>query len=1166
VYLRSIRLRGFKSFARSTELRLEPGVAVVIGPNGSGKSNLAEAVMWALGEQSPTTMRGASMQDVIFAGSDSRRAAGSAEVELTLDNGDGSLPLPSPEVSLTRRVHRDGQSTYLINRSACRLSDVVDLMSACGLGKEMHSIIGQGRVESLLASKPEDRRALIEEAAGLGRYKRRRERAVLKLREVRRNLERAIDLEREVGAQLTPLRRQASAAEQLRAAGRELDEVRGRLLAGEVETLDGRLAELRGRLRRLDARRAKLDKALVGIAARRTAEEEAFAGAIEERERHAQRVLRGRVLGGRLESCARLTEQRLRLLDEVGRAAAAERDRLLDALGSGDGAQADDGAAERAALKAAGRQAEAAHAETAAALAAGRRTLGERRAELSRVEAERENALLRSARLEERGATLTAEAAELARGCQELERETGAAGRAAGAAAEAAARASEGLDTQVAAAERAAEAERAARESLAAAEGRQHELAAAAAAADAEIAHVGAALAELEDVDESALRVARAFPGTAALSASLTCEPGYEKALGAALARFSGGIAVPAAVDGWSLLEALRRAKVGIVRLILPGRRAASADAAPAGAEPLADRVGGAPPWLRDVLSDTVVVDDLRAVPDDFAGLAVTRDGAYYRPAEGQLGLAAGLPAAVLLERRAHLEASVRRREALRTELSAAAAEAGRVRAEAQGAAAEQARCARAAQEARGAAERAQRDAGRAEAALRELGSRLERDRRGREAHLSEAADLGAELERLQTRAAELLVRAEQLAVPLTAAETALLELEERHEHTLTALTRARVELEQREAAQRRRAEEREQAGRRSAEGRRRLAELEERLAVLPAVQEVSGALLAACAALQERAQALGERLSAASPAGGRADVDRAGLRRLAEEEAAARRESDDIGQQRAALQVEAAHLEERRAETAAACEHVAGRLEVARFAPPADEQEADGLRRAVEQLEQRRLRIGPVNPLAEGECAALGERAAFLREQRRDLERSVEKLNELIAQLTERIDDDFAATFRTVEAQFSHMIETLFPGGQGRLTLVKGVGEDAADGVAIEVKPDRKLGKKLSMLSGGERALAAIAFLMALVLAEPSPFYILDEIEAALDDVNIGRFVSLVREYRERTQFIIITHQKRTMEAADILYGVTMGQDGASHVVSARMAEQEIDREAEAS
>ena len=223
---------------------------------------------------------------------------------------------------------------------------------------------------------------------------------------------------------------------------------------------------------------------------------------------------------------------------------------------------------------------------------------------------------------------------------------------------------------------------------------------------------------------------------------------------------------------------------------------------------------------------------------------------------------------------------------------------------------------------------------------------------------------------------------------------------------------------------------------------------------------------------------------------------------------------------------------------------------------------EERGLREQLERLERRRERIGPVNPLAEAECAELGERAAFLREQRRDLDKSIDDLGALIKELTAQIDEEFAETFAAVQEHFVHMVSVLFPGGRGGLKLVDPGADGEPGGVAVEVKPAKKLGKKLQLLSGGERALVAIAFLMALVLARPCPFYILDEIEAALDDVNIGRLVKLLRDYRERTQFIMITHQKRTMEAADVLYGVTMGPDAASQVVSARMAEEEIDRE----
>jgi chromosome segregation protein len=295
---------------------------------------------------------------------------------------------------------------------------------------------------------------------------------------------------------------------------------------------------------------------------------------------------------------------------------------------------------------------------------------------------------------------------------------------------------------------------------------------------------------------------------------------------------------------------------------------------------------------------------------------------------------------------------------------------------------------------------------------------------------------------------------------------------------------------------------------------------------------------------------------------GGDQDLERGELRQLAAREAELRRALAEAADRRTAVQVGIARCEDRRGELTSALDEVSERLDQAGFAAPVDDAEAEELRARLERLERRRERIGPVNPLAEAECAELGERAAFLREQRRDLEKSITDLEALIRELSERVDAEFADTFAAVEEQFAHMVAVLFPGGRGRLVLVPPDEEHPLGGVAVEVKPAKKLGKKLQLLSGGERALVAIAFLMALVLARPCPFYILDEIEAALDDVNIGRLVQLLRDYRERTQFVIITHQKRTMEAADVLYGVTMGADGASQVVSARMAEEEIERE----
>jgi chromosome segregation protein len=1162
VHLKALRVKGFKSFARQTELLFEPGVGVIIGPNGSGKSNLADAVVWALGEQSPSAMRGSSMQDVIFAGSDGRRASASAEVELTFDNADGALPLPTPEVSVSRRVTRDGSSQYSINQSSCRLTDVVELMARVGLGKELHSIIGQGKVEGFLAGKPEDRRSQIEEAAGLGTFKRRRERAELKLRDVRRNLERAEVMEREVGRQLTPLRRQANAAEQLRAVEAEYAETRGRRLTGEGEQGDAELTSRGNELATVEADRAGFEAGLARVAAARATEEEAFARRLAERERRARRLLRARVLDGRLDSSGRLAEQRLRLLEEVKRASTAERERLVNELASQpDEPRADAWPQEERRLASELERAEATLAAAASRLQAARQTLAERRAAVDRQTMEREQALGAAARLRRRHEAQETEEARLLRQLDvlaaEAEQKT---------VAEQAAVAQEAQvklllrEAEV----RAGEAGKAVAEAVHAAqeaEDKQRTALTERRAVEAEIDHLEATLRELQDVDGNVLAVAAAYPGTGSLAASLSCEPGYERALAAALAQLSGALAVPSGVDRWSLLGALKDAGVGLVRLIVPAGRRRPPTAFP-GAAPLVDKIMlSGHEDLESALADVVIVDELRAVPDEFTGLAVTREGEFYRPGAGQLGLASGVPAALLLERRAGLERLSEKLDALRAHAAREEAALSIAR-DREGAAREAHRIAAGAErEARVAAEQAGRGLSALRSRLRDLQDVVARDGRTLESIAAERAEAAAGIESSDAAAAAALLQLEALRPQLEAAQADVDAAEVEHGETLALATRQRVELDERGAAARRAAEQRDAARRRAAAGRVRLRELDERLAGLPDVQEVCAAVVSCVAGLRRRAMSLIERLDGEEAAG--TGLDRDELRKLAEREAELRRRLEEAGERRTAVQVALARLSDRRQELSVQLEQLSERLDQAGFAPPTDDAERAALSDRVERLLRRRERIGPVNPLAEAECAELSERAAFLRDQRRDLERSIDDLRVLIGELSAQIDTEFAETFAAVQEQFVHMAGVLFPGGRGRLTLIEPDEEHPAGGVAVEVKPAKKLGRKLQLLSGGERALVAIAFLMALVLARPCPFYILDEIEAALDDVNIGRLVQLLRDYRSRPQFVIITHQKRTMEAADVLYGVTMGPDGASQVVSARMAEQAIDEEA---
>ena len=1161
MYLKALRLKGFKSFPKQTELLFEPGVGVIIGPNGSGKSNLADAVVWALGEQSPSTVRGSSMQDVIFAGSDGRRASGSAEVELTFDNADGSLPLPTPEVSVMRRVARDGSSHYLINQSTCRLTDVVELMAQVGLGKELHSIIGQGKVEGFLAGKPEDRRSQIEEAAGLGTFKRRRERAELKLREVRRNLERADLLEREVNSQLAPLRRQANAAEQLRNVESDLAEIRGRLLSADVAVLDVELAGRNTELAGVLDERSRCERGLEEVAGARASEEEAFARRLAERERRAKRLMRARVLGGRLESGHRLAEQRARLLDEVARASAAERDRLVsEFVGRPEEPENERWPQEESKLREELETAEAAHAEVAGRLAAAHEALDAQRAALSRMTLERESALSTEARLERRQEALTGEETRLTAQHETLlaEAREKAGAEETTAAAETTARAA--LRKAAVAAETAAAAVTAAERTVGEADERLRGIVGERRAIEAEVDHLRAALRELEDVGTDVLDVARGYPGTVSLAGAVTCEAGYERALAAALAQVSGALSVPRGVDHWSLLGALKDAGIGLVRLVIPLPKPRPPMAFP-GAAALIEKVDlGGHDELESALADAVIVDDLRAVPEEFQGLAVTRDGGYYRPASGQVGLASGVPAALLLERRASLERLGERLDAVhaREMRDEAALIVARGEEEAAHEAARE--HAGREREARITAEEVERELKSVRGRLRDLEETTTRDRRALEGIAAERAEAAAGVQSAGEAAAVTLLQTERLRAETEAAEEHLRERRTEYSETLSVVTRCRVESEERGAAARRAADQREAARRRAAADRSRLEELERRLAELPAVREVCAALAARAAALGQYGAGLITRLDMGEE--GAASLDRGELRTLAEKEAGLRRRLEESGERRTAVQVALARLEDRRAELAAALDEVSEQLDQAGFAPPGDDEEARQLRERLERLTRRREHIGPVNPLAEAECAELGERAAFLREQRRDLVESMEDLESLIKELTAQIDAEFAGTFAAVQEQFVHMVGVLFPGGRGSLKLVEPSEVNELGGVAVEVKPAKKLGKKLQLLSGGERALVAIAFLMALVLARPSAFYILDEIEAALDDVNIGRLVKLLRDYRQRTQFVIITHQKRTMEAADVLYGVTMGPDGGSQVVSARMAEEEIERE----
>ncbi len=1069
MYLKSITLKGFKSFPDRTRLEFGPGVSVIVGPNGSGKSNVTDAVLWALGEQSPLAVRGQSMQDVIFGGSPGRQAGKSAEVELVLDDSAGLLGLGAPEVSIVRRLDRSGEGEYRLAGARCRLVDVIEVLSDTGLGKEMHSVISQGRVESIVTSKPRERRMLIEEAAGLGKHRKRRRRAQLKLERTQENLDRALDVEREARSRLRPLKRQAEAAELHARLERQTTETRWELVRDDVRCRELELERAQQGASEARAGRERTERRLEGVAKRREAAEEALARRSAEREELSRRCFTAQSAGERVGYRA----------DAVRAAAAGLEARLARASELLDQLRAE------AAADTPDPDAGARIATLEAALAALDR---DREAELSRqladlngqLDAAKAEAAARADRVEEtRGSRAQAEEAlELARGhLREAERGVEQARR--------------------------------------------------------EAARVGGELAAVNQF----LRSQAAVPGgVSTLSDQLEVDPGFELALAAALDGRLRAAVVPDRAAAAALLD---RAGADGGRALIAGSGSGQAPRSGGpppitGADLLVDHVRGpdaAVALARVLLRDVWVLDALDGISEAFEGVAVTRSGRVFssRAREVRQAPAAG-EERVLAERN-------RREQLVRASETAASAELGAA------VALEQASVALAeAETGRDQAIAEDRSAVRAkdEAAEEErrIAAMIERRR--------SAPDDGPNAGRRAQLTAEL------------AAERAMLERAERDRRERDA----RVE---------------------------RLRGLRER------DEALTGPVAALIAALDRAGEAIARRraqfdadLAADREAGEHVAAE---LRECAQQEAELHgelhRESEVLTEAEVRLQRVRDQVADARAELSQLATRLA--LEAVPASEPLGPEEREALGSRLERLARRREQLGPVNPLAQEEYAEALEHVEELERQREDLETALRELEKLIADTDRQIRETFEQTFEAAARNFEELVQQLFPGGRGRLTLVterEGAprvlggqppdsdepdgtedGDAAAEddteedllGVEIEITPAGKEMKRLTLLSGGEKSMTALAFLFAVFLARPCPFYILDEVEAALDDLNIDRFLALLRQYAQRAQFIVVTHQKRTMEAADSLYGVSMGTDGISKVISRRLPPEDV-------
>ena len=1184
MFLKSLTLKGFKSFAERTHLVFDPGLTVVVGPNGSGKSNVADAILWVLGEQSAKALRGQAMEDVVFCGSKSRKPVSVAEVTLVLDNADHTLPIDFTEVGITRRMYRSGESEYLVNGAPARLMDVQDILHDSGLGKDTHSIISQGRLDTVLASRPEERRALIEEAAGISKHRRRKERSLRKLADMDANLVRARDLARAMNRQLRPLERQADWARRRDELEARLSELSCQLAVDDVRRLKGQWSELQDKAHeatdavelaqfRADERAHELER-LQSMFERRGL----FVGDLGEQRRRCSDIL------GRLESD-------LRLLEEKGRNMV---DRLSETRLSLSQVERQRAEAVHEREEVAGRLLDtrsrveilaAKVAELEPSVEAATTALRQNGAEQRRLEAEQhacrrelDEVTLAHARLSDELESAGVEDQMFANRLEQLAH----AFESCDATRESLRQRADELDAVIeqasdtcAAAQRAiaervveydaANAERTRTEQdLEAARSRLFEARATGTAlrrVDAQatggdvlakrvladsaladlvcfrLADVLGVPAELDTLVEHLLAEALAAPvvaGADEVNRLVTAALAQRDAGGSlTVLSLSEPARTPPRGAGTPLVSCLNvdphvaslvNALLGGVRVVEDAHEAIEAHAAD--------------PSLTYVTAEGVV-----AYPDGRIVTGVSTDAAVGTLARHRqiakleadvavLEAASREAQAVHANACAALEKAQTARSSAHEAFATAAGELSRLRGERSSLDAEFKRLE--SQAAQAADERAQLAQKREETSQRvkegrERLAELERQRSEAKANLS---TLSRSLDEVSARSREAK-RCEEAAT--AAAADARLEL---------ATSRERLDhLEERSAELARRIEALVEQARAAEEGSRSLEVL--RLRVGP-LHERYEAIRACALAWAER---LRDRARLAE-----ADADS-----LKKTMSAARQQANDAASEleraRATqneIKVESGRLEVRVEQAVAAItadkRHV---LEEALEMPAPENREA--CEREAAALRHQIETIGPVNQVATQEYERLKGRADYVASQLADLEGARKALTKITDAIDRKMRRQFLATFEAVNANFAEVFSLLFRGGEGHLEMTD-PDHPAETGIEVVAQPRGKRVAKVTLMSGGERSLTALALLFAVYRARTVPFYVFDEVEAALDDANLDKLLDAIERLKSATQLIVISHQRRTMERADVLYGVSMQADGVSHVVSQRL------------
>ncbi|MFG1795500.1 chromosome segregation protein SMC [Nocardia sp. NPDC049149] len=1193
MHLKSLTLKGFKSFASATTLRLEPGITCVVGPNGSGKSNVVDALTWVMGEQGAKALRGGKMQDVIFAGTAGRAPLGRAEVTLTIDNSDGALPIDYAEVSITRRMFRDGAGEYEINGSSCRLMDVQELLSDSGIGREMHVIVGQGQLSAILESRPEDRRAFIEEAAGVLKHRKRKEKAVRKLDAMQANLARLTDLTTELRRQLKPLGRQAEVARRAQTVQADLRDARLRLAADDLVTRRGELESQQSKEAYAREQHITVQSELDAANAALAQQEFQLSRLTPSADAAAQIWFQLSALAERVNATIRIAQDRARHLDtdtpvSSGRdpeqlEAEAERVEAEEAelreaveIATETLEAARDALAER---EHSAKAAEQAHLAAVRAIADRREGVARLAGKVDTLRSKAQSVDTEIARLttaitdaRQRGDAAQAEFDTVQTELTELD-----AGEA-------------GLDAQH---EHATQALALADQRVTELREQDREASKRVASLTARIEALGMNLARR---DGAAWLVEHRSQGLLGpLSGLLRVHGGFEAAVATALGPLADAVAADTGESAHAAVRALKDADGGRVALVFGAAEHGRPQLGP---------LPGAARWLSDVVEcpDTVraammaltagiaVADDLATARQVVAARpdvrVVTRDGDLTGTgwllggsdrAPSQLEIQADIDTA-----KADLVAAQRRAEELEAALSGALAE-----------------------------QTDRKDAvDQALLALHESDQSLVAiyDRLGRLGHAARTAQ--ADNERLHAQRAEIEASREESLAELAELEDRLRnsEMEQsdidadgtsagtetagrEREEAAAALAEARsMEVEARLSV--RTAEERAESVRGKADSLRRAAraERETRARAERAQASRKKAAEVAAAVAESGARVAAELEKVVAEAGTRRDdlVRRRGevagqveqikervralSAQLAQLTDAVHR--DEVAKAQAALRIE--QLETTISEQFG----IALNDLIAEYGPdvplPPSDLEWQEYEQAKERGEQvtapapmpfdrtvqeRRAKraekdlatLGKVNPLALEEFAALEERYNFLSTQLEDVKSARKDLLEVVAEVDARILQVFTEAWEDVEREFVGVFAKLFPGGEGRLLLT-----DPSDmlttGIEVEARPPGKKVKRLSLLSGGEKSLTAVALLVAIFRARPSPFYVMDEVEAALDDTNLRRLIGLFEQLREKSQLIVITHQKPTMEIADALYGVSMRGDGITQVISQRM------------